>query len=308
MNIVKEKQDKRIKKQSGMFLSTLCIILGILILASVILTCLPLTVPRLFGLKIFRMETSDMNPELPQNSAVYTEEAVPEEISPGDVIAFSAADSAVIQRVIQNRVSEGEFTVNGDANGTNEPETVPYRTFEGRLRFHIPFIGRFLPLYTSSIGKVYVLLFAASGILLLIISGRLRKQREGDKKHSAKRGMSRWRIILAVIMLITFLSSGYLILYYNGRYRAGRSAYSRAAELYTAVRDADESKSEEEEPGESKPEKSSETPPITVDFSALCEFNPDVVGWLFCPDTPINYPVLQGENNDSYLRHGLDGS
>ena len=287
-----------------MFFSTLCIILGILILASVILTCLPLTVPRWFGLKIFRMETSDMYPELPQNSAVYITEAVPEEISPGEVIAFSESDSAVIRRVIQNRVSDGEFITNGDANGANEPVSVPYRALEGRLHFHLPFIGLFLPLYTSGIGKVYVLLFAASGVLLLIISERLRKQREGGKPSVKKRGMGRFKIVLAVILLTAFLSSGYMLLYYNGRYRAGRSAYSKAAELYTAVRN-----SEEIESGKSESEESLETPPpITVDFSALCELNPDVVGWLYCPDTPINYPVLQGENNDSYLRHGLDGS
>ncbi len=287
-----------------MFLSTLCIISGILILASVILTCLPLTVPRLFGMKILRMETSDMRPELPQNSAVYITDAVPEEISPGEVIAFSTGDSVVIRRVIRNHVSESEFITSADAAGANEPEKAPYGALEGRLRFHLPVAGLFLPLYTGGIGMVYVLLFAASGIMLLIISGRLRKQREGGKQPAKKRVRGRWKIVLAVILSIVFLSSGCMILYYNGRYNAGRSAYSKAAELYTAVRNAGESESEERNSEES----AEELPPITVDFPALCELNPDVVGWIFCPDTPINYPVLQGENNDSYLRHGFDGS
>ncbi len=282
-----------------MCISTLCAVLGVLILASVLLTALPLTVPRLFGLKIFRMETSDMYPELPQGSAVYVTKASPEEISPGEVIAFSAGDSVVIKRVMQNHVSKGEFETNPDANGANEPESVPYRMLEGRLTFHLPLIGRFLPLYTGSVGMVYVLLFAASGIMLLIISGRLRKQREGDIPPVKGRGMRRFKTVLAVILLITFLSSGAMILYYNGRYSAGRNAYKMAAKIYTKIRDDDER----------KPEESMETlSPITADFSALREFNPDIVGWLYCPDTPINYPVLQGENNDSYLRRGFDGS
>lgn len=46
----------------------------------------------------------------------------------------------------------------------------------------------------------------------------------------------------------------------------------------------------------------------SVDFDALREVNPDIVGWLFLEDTPINYPVAQGENNSRYLNHLYDGS
>ena len=35
---------------------------------------------------------------------------------------------------------------------------------------------------------------------------------------------------------------------------------------------------------------------------------PDAVGWLYIPDTPINYPVMQGDDNDFYLHHSYDGS
>ena len=49
-----------------------------------------------------------------------------------------------------------------------------------------------------------------------------------------------------------------------------------------------------------------ETAPITVDFKSLQEINPDVVGWIYCPDTIINYPVLLGETNDTYLHTSYD--
>lgn len=55
----------------------------------------------------------------------------------------------------------------------------------------------------------------------------------------------------------------------------------------------------------SEPE--TETVPITVDFASLLADNGDVVGWIFCPDTPINYPVVQGKDNNEYLRHDLNG-
>lgn len=48
--------------------------------------------------------------------------------------------------------------------------------------------------------------------------------------------------------------------------------------------------------------------PISVDFEALNKDHPDVVGWLYCPDTPMNYPVAQSSDNDHYLRRDLNGN
>ena len=40
-----------------------------------------------------------------------------------------------------------------------------------------------------------------------------------------------------------------------------------------------------------------------MDFAALREVNPDVIGWIMVPGTPICYPLLQGEDNEYYLNH-----
>lgn len=35
---------------------------------------------------------------------------------------------------------------------------------------------------------------------------------------------------------------------------------------------------------------------------------PDAIGWLYIPDTAINYPIMQSDDNDYYLSHAYDGS
>lgn len=52
---------------------------------------------------------------------------------------------------------------------------------------------------------------------------------------------------------------------------------------------------------------SKETAPIHVDFETLKQENRDVIAWLYCEGTPINYPVVQAADNFYYLRRGTDG-
>ena len=40
-----------------------------------------------------------------------------------------------------------------------------------------------------------------------------------------------------------------------------------------------------------------------IDLAALRAVNPDVLGWIRIPDTKIDYPLMQGEDNDFYLNH-----
>ncbi len=50
-------------------------------------------------------------------------------------------------------------------------------------------------------------------------------------------------------------------------------------------------------------------PEKKIDFSALQKENPDIYSWITIPGTPIDYPVLQNEDElDYYLMHNLNGS
>lgn len=44
------------------------------------------------------------------------------------------------------------------------------------------------------------------------------------------------------------------------------------------------------------------------DFAALRQINDDIVAYLYLPDSVIDYPVLQHEENGYYLDHNLDDS
>lgn len=46
----------------------------------------------------------------------------------------------------------------------------------------------------------------------------------------------------------------------------------------------------------------------TVDFEKLKAKNPDVKGWIWLPGTNIDYPIVQGKDNDYYLHRDLEGN
>jgi len=56
------------------------------------------------------------------------------------------------------------------------------------------------------------------------------------------------------------------------------------------------------QPGEPRPQGPRYEIPIEVDFSVLQPKIPDLRGWIYCPDTPIHYPVVQGKDNRYYVR------
>lgn len=108
------------------------------------------------------------------------------------------------------------------------------------------------------------------------------------------------RIILIIILCIVFFSSITFLLQIMTEYRMSDKLYEESALKFTMETEKEESAEDMQE--------DTEKVPIKVDFAALKSINSDVVGWIYCEGTDINYPVLQGKDNDFYLHHTYDGT
>ena len=47
---------------------------------------------------------------------------------------------------------------------------------------------------------------------------------------------------------------------------------------------------------------------LSIDLTSLIEISPEVKGWIYIPDTIIDYPIMQHSDNDYYLKHTWDGT
>lgn len=122
-----------------------------------------------------------------------------------------------------------------------------------------------------------------------------------EQKNGRSRGRSLIILILAAIMLV---SGGLSIKRYMEDQKA-KAEYDRLAELARETTAPPETEAPETLPQETEPE---EVPYVSpINFPELKEENPDTIGWIRVPDTNIDYPVVQGTDNDFYLNHDFYG-
>ena len=164
--------------KGGIFFSVLCNILGTLILLSVILICLPVTVPRLMGYEIFNVVSGSMEPKIPTGSAVYVKAVEARDVQEGDIIAFWSGESVITHRVVENQIVEGEFTTKGDANEKEDINPVPYDALVGKVMLHFPILGDLMAVLTGTVGKIYMFCFAVCGIMFHILARRIRERKK----------------------------------------------------------------------------------------------------------------------------------
>ena len=119
--------------------------------------------------------------------------------------------------------------------------------------------------------------------------------------------MKKFICILLILVLLAVL--GYCVWQIMGitdEYQAGEQVYEELEQYIVMPETVPVETTDTEEIVEA------ETAPAQiqwpqVDFDALAQVNGDIVGWLYVPGTVINYPVVQGDDNEYYLKHLFDG-
>ena len=152
-------------------------------------------------------------------------------------------------------------------------------------------------------------IFLYGGLLALAVIGggvfTVCRYRKGKSRKISPKAKAANIAVITLCGLLA-LSSGFLIVRDLGQYAESAGTYDGLAEHVEIPEQAEEP----EEPGtgeETGREDSSVVLPV-VDFEALRENGPDIIGWLSLPDTAINYPVTQTDDNEYYLHHLYDGT
>lgn len=122
-----------------------------------------------------------------------------------------------------------------------------------------------------------------------------------------------------LLFAVCLVSTGWLI-WNLFSYRSGGDAYSDARALARqSVRETQPpSAAEAPVPADTQPRMDWVPAPIEedpnlealeqMDIEALRQVNGDVVGWIQIPGTEVDYPLVQGQDNDFYLEHDWQGT
>lgn len=113
-------------------------------------------------------------------------------------------------------------------------------------------------------------------------------------------------IILTLIFAFVALFAGYQIIREYRESKESADVYTDLDKFVEIPEVPVETEEDVTNPSESGETQAPNNDP-TIDFDALLSINPDCVGWIYIPDTEINYPVVQGSDNSHYLKHLFDG-
>lgn len=179
----RQRRHRKNKKHKSI-LATILSALGTILLVLVIVLCIPITIPQMFGYQVYTVISGSMEPAIPTDSLVYTRSIAPEDVKEDDVIAFYGADgsSAIItHRVVKNQVVEGQFVTKGDANKEKDPMPVSYSNLLGRVELTIPFLGKILAAVASVTGKIATVCLIGLAVVLHVIAAVIRRGQDEEE-------------------------------------------------------------------------------------------------------------------------------
>lgn len=142
----------------------ICNIISILLLVVLLALSVVLVVPKWIGCKTLAVLSGSMEPEIPVGSLIIIQDTEPLELEVGDIATYSMGSSMVTHRVVENHTQEQYLIFQGDANKTADASPIAYAQIEGKVWFHLPWIG-----YLSIYAKTPLGIAAVSGVLFLLL-------------------------------------------------------------------------------------------------------------------------------------------
>ncbi len=150
-------------------------------------------VPSILGNKLFTVVSGSMEPTIRVGSLVIVREVDVDKLSVLDVITFNHIDShkVVTHRIVKINKINGElqFTTRGDANDTDDYETVIDQNIIGKVAFSIPFLGSIFMFANSKTG-IFLLLIIPGGLLIIYESKKIydyvilnKREKEAEKQE-----------------------------------------------------------------------------------------------------------------------------
>lgn len=149
--------------------------LGTLLLLLVIAVCIPLTLPRLLGYRVYAVISGSMEPAISVGDLIYVRQREPEAVAENDVIAFYGTESSggiIVHRVVENRRVDGSFLTKGDANAQPDLAPVGYERLLGTAEGRVPLLGNLALILTGTWGKLAAMCLILAAVLLRAVSAR----------------------------------------------------------------------------------------------------------------------------------------
>lgn len=156
---------------------------GIVLLVLLIALVLPLTLPKLFGYRLYNVLTPSMEPAIPVNSVIYAKSVDPDSLEVGDVIVFLIAgglDTVETHRIVAVDRTEKAFVTKGDANLSEDQNRVLYSGVIGKVVCHIPFYGSFAEWLHSTRGIAVCSVLFAAVLLMFVTADRIKPKGKNE--------------------------------------------------------------------------------------------------------------------------------
>lgn len=115
---------------------------------------------------------------------------------------------------------------------------------------------------------------------------------------------------LIAVLLGTMVFCGWKLWQFQSAYRAASQTLDELSQHVRLPEKPAQPVDRRENTADADEEKAPEDDTLwpEVDFDALSQINPDIVGWIYIEGTAVNYPIVQGADNDHYIRHLPDGT